>query len=602
MTGYFLTKLRSFSKINKPKLGNHPSGFYYLCSPIFDTMQTSSRSLLAILASAMLLCGACQPDIIREDHSKPVQGVRIDPLQLTLEPGKSHTLQANVIPPDADDPGVSWTTNDSAVITVKDGVVTAVGAGRGQVTVITRDGGFRATCFVTVPGAEPVPEPTPEPTPTPTPDSRWADTGAEVPTYPSYNAVGKIEDYPRIYITTDDGQHVTSKTTYKGGTIRFCDPARMYSDITEVPAGRMQIRGRGNTTWEEYRWTKPSYRLKLDTHTKVFGMKGDKDWILLADHGDPSLMRTAVALRISRLVSMPWTPKYRMAEVYFNGNYQGLYYLVEHKETDRENKIPITPMATGKTDGGFLVELDGKEDTDKYFYSQYFKKRIKFKDPDEPTSAQEQVIKEAFNIVEKKLQERAFTGPDSYRAYVELDSWIQNYLVHEISMNIDGNMRLSTYFAKDSDTKLFMPMVWDFDRAFGGADYMQNDFDVPQTWPYGWFVRLRGGDPGYDNGYSYGYRPTWYQYLFEDPVFVARLQELWSLYKPRLDKIPEFIDKMLEYNKLAYRHNQDHFKLRDQAAAATRLRSDYILRIAWLDEHIRTLQPQRYNASTGKYE
>ena len=96
-------------------------------------MQTSSRSLLAILASVMLLCGACQPDIIREDPSKPVQGVRIDPLQLTLEPGKSHTLQANVIPPDADDPGVSWTTSDSAVITVKDGVVTAVGAGRGQV-------------------------------------------------------------------------------------------------------------------------------------------------------------------------------------------------------------------------------------------------------------------------------------------------------------------------------------------------------------------------------------------------------------------------------------------------------------------------------------
>ena len=568
---------------------------------MFKPLKNKLRSIFTLLALPATIL-ACQPDVIQENPDIPVRGISVSPLQLTLEAGQSAWINLTVVPPDATDPSVTWKTDNAAVATVSDGTVQALLPGKASITAISNDGGFRATCFIIVPGSEPEPTPQPEPQPQPDPGDRWADTGAEVPAYPSYKTVSKIDDFPTIYITTDDSQRVSSKTSYKGGTIRFIDPAQMYSDVTEVPAGKMQIRGRGNTTWEDYKWTKPSYRIKLDTHTKVFGMKGDKDWILLADHGDPTLLRTAVALRISRLVSMPWTPRYRMAEVYFNGSYDGLYYLVEHKEVDRDNKIPITPMADGQTDGGFLIELDGKDDDDEYFRSQYFHKRIKFKDPDNPGTAQRQVIQDVFNQVEEKLQSRAFTGDDSYRAYIEMDSWIQNFLVHEIAMNIDGNMRLSTYFAKDKDTKLFMPMVWDFDRAFGGADYMKSDFDVPQVWPYGWFVRLRGGDPGYDNGYWYGYRATWYQYMFEDPMFVARLQELWKLYKPRLDKIPEFIDKMLEYNDLAYKHNQEHFLLQDQSAAAASLRSDYIKRIAWLDENISSLKPQRYNADTGRYE
>ena len=55
--------------------------------------------------------------------------------------------------------------------------------------------------------------------------------------------------------------------------------------------------------------------------------------------------------------------------------------------------------------------------------------------------------------------------------------------------------------------------------------------------------------------YYDGSRKSYYQYLFEDPVFVAALKERWKLVKPRLDKIPGFIDKMTEYNKLAYDHN-----------------------------------------------
>ena len=457
------------------------------------------------------------------------------------------------------------------------------------------------------------PEPEPVPEPEPEPPARWTDTGAEVPPYPAYNAVTALADFPRIDIHTDSGLPVQSKTEYEGGSISFRDPKQMYSEVTETNNLRMQIRGRGNTTWQGPGGAKNPYRIKLDEHAKLFGMKGDKDWILLSDIVDPSMMRTAVALRISRLVSMPWTPRFRMAEVYMNGRYAGLYYLVEHKEADRMNKVPISVAEPGQVeDGGYLLELDNKWDDDAWFRTAFFRKQVKFKDPDpnDPdtdkrmTPAQESYIQDYFNQLERRLRNREFEGEDSYKAYIEMDSWIQNFLVHEISMNIDGNMRLSTYFAKDADTKLFMPFVWDFDRAFGNASYQVGDFALPQGWPYGWFVRIRGGYPPgeeVDEGFPYGKRATYYQYMFEDPEFVERVKDLWALYKPRLDMIPEFIDKMLEYNRLALEHNDTKFHNGFEARIQV-LRRDYIKRIEWLDKNIRELRPQRYNEETGQFE
>jgi Bacterial surface proteins containing Ig-like domains len=547
-----------------------------------------------ILGTLALAGVSCQPDVI-EQVTVPVTAVTVNPASLILQEGMSWRLEATVIPADATEPGLDWSSSDDRVATVdENGVVTAVAVGYANVIVKTRDGGKTAQCLVTVEGT------------TPPPSARWADTGADLPAWPSYNAVSNLEDFPRIDIRTNSGQPVRSKDTYEKGTISFRDPKKMYSDVTELKDLKMQIRGRGNTTWEGQWGAKNPYRIKLDEHTKVFGMKGDKDWILLSDRLDPTMMRTAVALRISRLVSMPWTPKFRMAEVYLNGKYAGLYYLVEQKEPDRENKIPITVAAAGETDGGYLLELDDKEDGDAYFWSSTFGKKIKYKNPDpndddaseRMTAAQKSFITNYFNKVERKLAAREFTGDDSYKAYVEMDSWIQNFFVHEVSMNIDGNMRLSTYFAKDSDTKLFMPFVWDFDRAFGNADYQAGDFALTQTWPYGWFVRIRGGYPDWD---TRGKKPSWYQYMFEDPEFVDRVKELWALYKPRLDMIPDFMDKMLEYDRLALQHNDTKFH-NSCESRIRQLRDDYLKRLEWMDTNIKALKPQRYDQNTGTFQ
>lgn len=82
--------------------------------------------------------------------SVAVTGVSLDQTMLELETGQTATLVATVAPEDATDPSVTWSSDNEAAATVADGVVTAVADGTATITVTTTDGGFTATCAVTV--------------------------------------------------------------------------------------------------------------------------------------------------------------------------------------------------------------------------------------------------------------------------------------------------------------------------------------------------------------------------------------------------------------------------------------------------------------------
>jgi len=475
------------------------------------------------------------------------------------------------------------------------------------------------------------------------PAGRWDDTGATLPDYPTYNKVDRLADFPRIDITWEEETQrlAEGEFTYVNGTIRLRDPKGMYkeADDTDYELDTqvlpMRIKGRGNTSWNAEGGIKHAYRIKLTDESratkqprKLFGMKKDSDWYLLADVQDPTLLRNAVALRISRMVSMPWTPKYRCCEVYFNGEYGGCYLLVEKKEVDRDSKVPITLVEEGQTDGGYLLEIDNKQDYDRYFRTETFSKKIKFKEPafgdknnpDNSASAQAQMayITGYVNDVEKLLKAYNFDTETGYRSMMEVGTFIGNYIVQEVMKNVDGGMRLSTYFAKDADTKLFMPMVWDFDLTLGnynGSNTGYYSFYLPDgDDPEGWLIRVRGGS--FEDGDTHGARKSYYQYLFQDPLFVQDLKDYWNRVKPRLDKIPAFIDKMVEYNSLAYDHNvQAGFNPRAKSgywgdairsyqsweAAVADMKNFYIKRIAWLDTAINDLKAQHFDAGSEQY-
>lgn len=88
--------------------------------------------------------------VAADDGGVNVTGVSLDQGSLTLTAGEKATLTATVAPENASVKAVEWSSSDSSVCAVADGALTAVKAGTATITVKTGDGGYTATCVVTV--------------------------------------------------------------------------------------------------------------------------------------------------------------------------------------------------------------------------------------------------------------------------------------------------------------------------------------------------------------------------------------------------------------------------------------------------------------------
>lgn len=84
------------------------------------------------------------------DNTVAVTGVSLDKTELTLTVEDQYTLHATVHPSDATNKNVSWKSLEPSVAKVENGVVTALSPGSARILVTTEDGGYTATCIVTV--------------------------------------------------------------------------------------------------------------------------------------------------------------------------------------------------------------------------------------------------------------------------------------------------------------------------------------------------------------------------------------------------------------------------------------------------------------------
>lgn len=107
--------------------------------------------------------GGTLTDNVTGDVIYKVTGVSLSPKTLSLNPGKGGTLTATITPGNATNQNVTWESSDTKVVTVDNGLVTAVAEGSATITVTTEDGSKTATCTVIVTnnGSGPVVPPQP---------------------------------------------------------------------------------------------------------------------------------------------------------------------------------------------------------------------------------------------------------------------------------------------------------------------------------------------------------------------------------------------------------------------------------------------------------
>lgn len=358
----------------------------------------------------------------------------------------------------------------------------------------------------------------------------------DIVTYTVTNSDGDIENFtvdltrftglPVVYLKTDDSVAIDSKDDYvEGDTSIF--GGRNFDDLEEV---EMKIRGRGNSTWMH---PKKPFQMKLADKAEFLGMPSDKKWIFLAEYSDKTLLRNKISFEMGYLSNLDWTPQARFAEVYINDEYNGTYNIAQKVE-ESDNRVPLG-------DTGYLLELDqlSRLDPDDVYFDSVVTEKflINIKEPSLDLDSDEyNYIKDLLGNFEQSLfSSRFLSEADGYANYIDIDSFVDWYLISEITKNVDSQSFSSIFLNVMPGEKIKMGPLWDFDLSFGNVDYADSRYAE------GWWVK---------------YHP-WYDRLFQDPDFVDQVKVRFAYFRANQDLILEKIDNYAEQLQWSQQENDD---------------------------------------------
>ena len=391
------------------------------------------------------------------------------------------------------------------------------------------------------------------------------------------NSKGKWKDYkvkvysftglPVVTIETDGRAEITSKEDYVNGTMTISKTA----DYDEGFEGSIRIRGRGNATFLSY--PKKPYKVKLDSKAEILGMPADKDWVLLANYTDKTLLRVAIAFKVSEMLEMPWTPKMHFVELFLNGRYQGSYQLGEH--------VKVAGHRLDVDDDGYMIERDNYYNLEPVYFTtevtgQHF--TFKYPDTDDLTSEQLTFINEYMNGFERALYSEDFRDPvKGYRRYIDPETFAKWYLINEVLCNKDTN---PYFFLKNtqSGTRMGMSPVWDFEWSLGIG------------WNYTAPAR-------HDELVQ---RAMYFDRLIQDPYFADLLRKHWGTLKGKLPELYDYINETAQKISLSQRENFKKWNVINTPVAVevitlgtweneVQYAKDFLTRrTEWFDEAIKT--------------
>jgi hypothetical protein len=306
--------------------------------------------------------------------------------------------------------------------------------------------------------------------------------------------------------------------------------------------GQIGIELRGNSTQS---FPKKPYLLETRDSTganlnvSLLDMPADNDWILLASYLDRTFIRDPLAHYLSTLTGQ-WSSRCRFCELVIDGEYQGIYILVE-KIKSGINRLNISKLTTADTSGenltgGYIYEVDG-------FGGNFGENRLLlYPKIEEVVTAQLNYIRSYDDRFRNVMNLSTFNDTiNGYSKWIDVDAFIDELLVQETVRNSDA-YGWSAYFHKDKNKKLAAGPIWDFDQSAGNSSYPDNG--VVEGWLF--------EHPQTNN------TPFFWKKLYSDPAFKSKLQIKWKELRKGVfstEKIMVFIDSCAHYLNEAQQRN-----------------------------------------------
>ena len=330
------------------------------------------------------------------------------------------------------------------------------------------------------------------------------------------------------------------------------------------------------------------------------GMPEEKDWILHGPYSDKSLMRNALMYTLADSIT-PYAPRVQMSEVVINNEYQGVYLFTEKIKRDGSRvdiaKLKEDEITGDDLTGGYILKFDKAEEEEIGWTSPYSVSES------QPTNFVhvypdwDDIVPEQKNYIQNWITdfEDLLIGPDytddeiGYRKSINTESFIDFMLLNEMSRNVDA-YRLSTYMFKDKDSnddELHMGPVWDYNLAFGNANYC--DGSRIDGWAYD-FNDVCGGDM-----YQIHF---WWKRLLSDPSFAEDLADKWKKLRngkftnSNINALIDYFESQLEIPQIRNFQKWDiigdevwpnSFVGESYSSEVEYLRSWLMERMAWMD-------------------
>lgn len=305
-----------------------------------------------------------------------------------------------------------------------------------------------------------------------------------------------------LYITTIDGEEPTFEIVYppEGGTgVGICNRTKVMGRMVMTTgtdtlydsgewaegASGMSIKVRGNTSAASAKEQLP-YKIKLVKKADLL-MRGSKvykhkDWVLLRGTwhskvfaNQQTCILPLVGTEVSRATGAEWAPEGNFVQVYLNGKYRGIYYLIEAIARG-DGRIQVD-------DSGFIAENDA------YWWNAdgaYFKTSrqessmgwtFKYPDLDDITDEQRDEIANCIEAFEDSLYNNR-----PLDSIADLHSFARWVLAHDYLGTKDAWGSNMYMYRQNLDplhpetSKLKMATPWDFDSSFTTPD---DEWSVP---------------------------------------------------------------------------------------------------------------------------
>jgi len=279
---------------------------------------------------------------------------------------------------------------------------------------------------------------------------------------------------PILSIELDTDLSNVNQTDYVNAKMSISNTDKQYefSDLD------FHFRGRGNWSWNK---EKKGYRIKFDSKQNLFGNCSSKHWAIIASYTDITLLRNKMSFAMADVLDgIYYASSCVNLEVFINGEYRGVYSLVELPKAEKD-KMNIDE-SYDYVDTGYIIELDAYAIKDwqskptnavegiDYFLIDGVKYPFSVKSPDPDDYVDEAMYKKQVAYIRDyftKMFQAVFDHDyNEFIQYADVNSFVDMYLLDEILKSTDVGWQ-SFYFVKEKSGKVYLTAPWDLEFSSG---------------------------------------------------------------------------------------------------------------------------------------